>query len=97
MQLDITGRNFEVTPALKTHAAEKMNHIQKHFADVVKVNMVLQVENNRHIAEASTHYTGAEIHAKAESNDMYRAIDEVTTKLETQLHKHKEKIIDSHR
>ena len=97
MQLHYTGRNIELTDALKTFTAEKFNPIEKRFPHVTNVNVVFHIENVTHIAEATVHDNGIEIFASAESNDMYAAIEALAKKLLSQLEKHKEKIIDSHR
>ena len=91
MQLNFTGRNIEVTPALKTFTAEKMERVERRYSTIKHVDVVFHVENVTHIAEATAHLDGAEIHATAKSTDMYAAIDELVDKLLTQITKHKEK------
>lgn len=97
MQLNFVGRNIEVTPALKDHASEKFHAIAKRFDHITNVNFSFHVEHITHTAEANVHVNGNEIHATAESDDMYKAIDALIEKLLGQLTKMKEKIIDSHR
>ena len=43
-------------------------------------------------AEATIHVSGADLFAKAESNDMYASIDQLINKLDSQIIKHKEKL-----
>lgn len=97
MQLHFTGKNIDVTTALKSFATEKMKTLEKRFARISSVNIVFHVEHKKHIAEGTVHLDGSEIHARAEDDDMYAAIDKLLDKLLGQLTKHKEKIIDSHR
>lgn len=97
MQLHFVGKNFDLTEALKNHATEKFQPIQKRFSHITNVNVVLSVEHKDFIAEATLHYDGTEMHATAQSDDMYQAIDKLCDKLLGQLTKHKDKIIDSHR
>ena len=47
-------------------------------------------------AEATIHVSGADLFAKAESNDMYASIDKLINKLDSQILRHKEKL-HSHR
>jgi len=96
MQIQINGKSFVVTPALKTHAEEKFATLAKHFEKITNVHLVLHIENITHIAEASLHLNANEFFANAHEDDMYKAIDVVVEKLSTQLHKYKEKLIDSH-
>lgn len=94
MQLHFTGRNLEVTPALKTFAQEKLQRLQHRYENISSVNVIFLVEKLEHIAEATVHFDGSEIHAKAESKDMYSAIDLLVDKLLAQITKHKEKQSD---
>jgi len=94
MQLTISGQNIEITDALRTYAAEKLEKIQKHFDHVTNTNVVLAVEKERHLAEATMHTKGAALHADAEGSDMYAAIDALSDKLDRQVIKHKEKMTD---
>lgn len=91
MQLHFTGRNLEITPALKSFATEKFQKIEKRDSSITNVNVIFQVENVTHIAEATLHLNGAEIHASAKAEDMYSAIDTLVDKLVGQITKHKEK------
>ena len=92
MQLHFTGRNIEITDALKNFTEDKFQRLARHHANISNVHIVFHVENLTHIAEATAHVPGTEIHASAESNDMYVAIDELIDKLVAQITKHKEKI-----
>jgi putative sigma-54 modulation protein len=94
MQINFTGRNIEVTSALKTFTAEKMERIQRRFTNVSEVNIIFHVEHLSQIAEATAIMSGVEIHATATTEDMYNSIDELVDKLLTLMTKHKEKITD---
>ena len=48
----------------------------------------------RQKAESTLHLSGADIHAMAEEEDMYAAIDLLVDKLDRQILKHKEKKVD---
>lgn len=94
MQIIVSGQQMEVTEPLKKYATEKVGRIQKHFDRMTTTNVVLHVEKNRHMAEATVHAKGATLHADAQGVDMYAAIDELADKLDRQVLKHKEKITD---
>lgn len=94
MQIIVSGQQMEVTEPLKKYATEKVGRIQKHFDHMTTTNVVLHVEKNRHMAEATVHAKGATLHADAQGVDMYAAIDELADKLDRQVLKHKEKITD---
>ncbi len=96
MQINFTGHHVEVTPALKQFTNEKLDKLERHFDKITAIDIVFDVEKLRHIAEASIKIVKGDLHARAEADDMYTAIDDLVNKLDRQLIKHKEKI-RSHR
>jgi len=94
MQINITGHRLEVTPALRAFTEEKFDRLERHFDHITSVHVVFDVEKLRQIAEATITVKKAELHASSESEDMYAAIDLLVDKLNRQLIKHKEKILD---
>ncbi len=91
MQLNITGRDFDITPALKAFTEEKFKKLEKLNDNNTQLHIVFHIEHLSHIAEANAHVDGIELHASAHSTDMYAAIDELVDKMIAQLVKHKEK------
>ena len=91
MQITVTGRKIEVTDALKDHAREKLEKVQKLFDFPLDVHIVLSVEKYRHEAEITINANGNVIRGKEETEDMYQSLDKVITKIERQLKRHKEK------
>ncbi len=96
MQLNISCHHFELTDAIKQHAQSKLEKIKHHFDQVININMILSLDKNLQKAEATIHISGADIFAKADSNDMYLSINKLISKLDTQIIKHKNKI-NTHR
>lgn len=92
MQINFTGHHVEVTPALRAFTVDKFDRLERHFDKITAINVFFDVEKLRQIAEASILVAKGELHARAESEDMYAAIDELVDKLDRQLIKHKEKI-----
>ena len=62
------------------------------FDHINNVHVVLKVEKLRQIAEATLHVNQGEIHASADEESIYAAIDSLVDKLVRQLNKHKEKL-----
>ena len=56
--------------------------------------MILGVEKDVQKAEATIHISGADLFAKAESDNLYVSIDQMVNKLDAQIRKHKEKLND---
>ncbi|MBU0654956.1 MAG: ribosome-associated translation inhibitor RaiA [Gammaproteobacteria bacterium] len=97
MQLEITGHHLEVTDSMSTYIREKSDRLRRHFDQVMNIHFILEVEKQRHKAEATLHVSGNHIFADAHSDDMYAAIDSLTDKLDRQIVKHKEKLKSHHR
>lgn len=91
MQVNISGHHIEVTDALQTYVSTKLEKLERHFDQIGNVQVTLSVEKERQKAEASINVTGAQLHADAEHEDLYAAIDLMTDKLDRQIIKHKEK------
>ncbi len=96
MQLSISGHHVDVTEALKNYVSEKFEKLERHFDHITNVHVVLSVEKVIQKAEATAHVSGAELFADATSDDMYAAIDALIDKLDRQLLKHKEKLVNRH-
>lgn len=96
MQLDVTGHHVDVTDALRQYVITKLEKIERHFDLVTDVHCILTVEKLRHKAEATVNVNGGRIYADATEEDMYAAIDGLVDKLDRQVKKYKEKLVDHH-
>jgi putative sigma-54 modulation protein len=94
MNITFTGHGIEVTQSLKSFTEEKLNKLERHFNHIININIVFRVEKLRQMVEATVLLHKFEIHASAESEIMYTAIDTLIDKLDKQIIKHKEKIKD---
>lgn len=94
MKISFTGHRIEVTQALKTFTQEKLDKLERHFDNIQGIHVVFDVEKLRHIVEATILINKGEVHASSEAEDMYSAIDLLIDKLDRQLNKHKEKILN---
>ncbi len=96
MQLIITGRHVDVTPALRDYVNDKMERIIRHCDQLTEVRCILEVEKLRHKAEATLYVSGGTIFAEAVADDMYAAIDSLVDRLDRRVKKHKDKQNDHH-
>ena len=96
MQVTVTGRNIELTPALKEYLLEKLQRAQKHFDHALDITALLSVAKNPSIAENQTaevtiKLNGSIIRGEESTENMYASIDLVANKIERQLRKFKTK------
>lgn len=96
MQINFTGHQVEVTPALRQFTQEKFTRLNKHLDNIISVHVTFGVEKLEQIAEATIHAPKIEIHAREKANDMYSAVDGLIDKLVVQAVKHKEKMKEHH-
>lgn len=94
MQITITARNLEITEPLKRYAEEKIARLQKFINQITSAHVILSVEKHRQIAEVTLHVREHTIRGEESSADLYSAIDLVADKIERQILRYKEKIVD---
>ncbi len=92
MNIHLTGRHLEITPAIRDYATSKIGKIKRHFDNVIDVNITLAVDKLRQKAEATIHLSGKDVFVECEDDNLYAAIDALVDKLDRQVMKHKEKI-----
>jgi putative sigma-54 modulation protein len=92
MQVNITFRHLEPTEALKSHAKEKVEHVQRYIDRPSGAHVVLYVENLQHHADITMKAGSFLVRGQAKSPDMYASIDQAAEKIERQLKKHKERL-----
>ncbi|QIA62367.1 ribosome hibernation promoting factor [Vibrio astriarenae] len=92
MQINLNGHHVDLTDSLQDYVNTKFEKLERFFDHINNVHVVLRVEKNRQIAEATLHVNQGDIHAAAEDESMYAAIDALVDKLVRQLNKHKEKL-----
>jgi putative sigma-54 modulation protein len=97
MQIQVSGQQIDVTPALRNYVTDKLGRISRHFDKTFDVHVVLGIDKLKHRAEATVKVSQRTIHAEADAIDMYAAIDVLSDKLDGQIRKHKEKLTDHHR
>lgn len=93
MDITVTGRHVEVTPAIKQYASKKLDHIGIDFPRVLSAHYILEVDKYRQIAELIVHCGNhITIEARDVSEDLYAAIDKVVDKVARQMRKYKTKM-----
>jgi putative sigma-54 modulation protein len=85
MKVSITARHFDLTPDVKGHAETRVGRLVRFAGDLLKANVVLEVEKYRQIAEVSVHGRHGDYAGRAESTDMLTSIDGACDKVEKQI------------
>ena len=92
MIITTTARHFEASPELVEHIEDRIGRLKRYFDHILNVDVIMDVQKFRHIAEVNVHVNGHDFTAKEESDDMYGSIDLSAKSLERQIKKFKEKL-----
>lgn len=92
MQLNIQGVGLKVTDALHDYVNDKFDKLERKSEVVTSITVTLTVEKLQQIAKADLAVAGGSLHAEAENESMYAAIDALIDKVDRQLVKYKDKL-----
>ncbi len=92
MKMIYTGKNVEVTDALREVTEKKLTKLDKYFQKDIEGNVTFSTQKNRKIIEVTINLPGTIIRAEESSDDMYASIDKAVDVLERQVRKHKTKL-----
>ena len=88
MKVNITGKNIDITSAIRTHIESKFKKLEKWQADIISCQATFSEEPNKQKKfEAVIKVPKGQLIASAVNDDLYAAINEVEQKLERQLNK----------
>jgi putative sigma-54 modulation protein len=88
MNVEYTGRQYEVTPAIRKEVETGLAKIRKILHDKFETKVVLSVEKRRHKAEITITPRKGPLVALAQAGDMSAAINEAIDHLEKQAVKY---------
>jgi putative sigma-54 modulation protein len=91
MQVTVTGRHFEVTPAMRSYVEARLDRLHRYMGRIRSAHVTLTAEKHRNRAEIILDSDGRDFASKDASEDMFSAVDSVTHKLEKQLRRFKDK------
>jgi len=94
MNLSVSGHHLEVTPALRTYVESKIARVKRHFDHVIDAHVILTADKLRQKAEVTLHVPGKELHCESEDGDLYAAIDTLADKLDRQVLRYKDRLLD---
>ncbi|EEY11194.1 sigma 54 modulation protein/ribosomal protein S30EA [Mannheimia haemolytica serotype A2 str. OVINE] len=91
MSLNISSKQMDITPAIRTHIEERLAKLEKYHTQLINPHFMLIKQPNSFQVEATIGTPLGDLVAKAEHEDLYTAIFDVKKKLEGRLIKLKEK------
>ena len=97
MNVEYTGRHYEVTPTNRKDVESGLSKIRKILHDKFDTKVILAVEKHRHKAEITINSRVGPLVGLAQANDMTSAISGALERLEKQALKNKTRIITKKR
>ncbi|QOR33689.1 ribosome-associated translation inhibitor RaiA [Clostridium sp. 'deep sea'] len=93
MKMHVTGRQIEITNALRDALHKKLGKLDKYFQQSEpEANVTLEVQRGYHIVEVTLFIGGMILRSEDKTTDMYSTIDSVVDKLARQIHKYKTRL-----
>lgn len=92
MRVTVIGKNINVTPALKEIVEKKISKLDRYFEPSVQARATLTVQKTNQIFEVTIPFNGVILRCEESTEDMYKSIDLVETKLERQIRKQRTKL-----
>ena len=89
MNVEYTGRHYEVTPAIRKEVETGLTKIRRILGDKFETKVILAVEKHRHKAEITISPRNGPLVGLAQAGDMQAAVNQALDHLETQAVKYK--------
>ncbi|MBN2057294.1 MAG: ribosome-associated translation inhibitor RaiA [Candidatus Saganbacteria bacterium] len=103
MQIKVTGRNIDITSALRDYIHEKVTKLEEFFRNIQKAEVVLETKaidnvDRRQVAEIRAWLAGKKmIQAVEAGRDAYAAFDMALEEAKRQVERYKEKKVGERR
>ncbi|MBR5156537.1 MAG: ribosome-associated translation inhibitor RaiA [Clostridia bacterium] len=92
MKITMSGKQIELTPALKARIEDRFSKLDRYFHKETEAYVTLSVQREKQVVEATVHSGGLIVRVEEATDDMYVSIDTAVDVLERQLRKHKTRI-----
>ena len=102
MELNIRGRNLEITDQIRKHVAEKLGHLERHLPSLSRVTVELSSEptrsqRNRVVAQVTMGVAGTILRSEQRASDPKAAINSAAEALSRRIERYKGRTYRSER
>ncbi len=91
MKITVTGRNVDVTPALRQYAEDKVGKFGKYLQNITEATVTFSIQKHFHKVDVLIRANGTVLQAEGVTEELYASIDEATAKLDKQARRLKDK------
>lgn len=94
MQVNVSFRHMDASPAVQQYASDKLQHVVSKYVQGADIDsqITFSVEKFWHIANFTISINGLTVKSREKSEDMYSSIDLALEKVERQVRRYKSKI-----
>jgi putative sigma-54 modulation protein len=93
-----TGRNLDITDAMKNYTEEKLGKLEKFFDHIIDAKVIMSYNQTRNVdparVEVQINVPTGIVRAEENGQDTYAAVDKAVDKLERQLKRFKDRLRD---
>lgn len=95
MQVNITGKNIELTESIKDYVEKKIGSLEKFYDQIIRASVIVGKESHHHlkgdvfVCECKLDLTGDDLFISKTEPDLYKAIDKIHDHMAEELKKHK--------
>lgn len=99
MEIQITGKNIEVSPTLRSYIGRKMGKLNRHLPNIIESVVEIAEEKtrapeHRFVVQVTVNSNGTLLRGEERGQDLLTAIDKVTTVMNRQIEHYKGKLYD---
>lgn len=97
MQIHLSPRHMPLTGAIHQYVAEKLSSLEALTDSIIAAHVVLlhdETKTKPYTVKAHIAVPGPDLHAEDSEDNLYTAIDKVTSKLHQLLRKRKTKLVE---
>ena len=91
-----TGRNLEITEAMRNYAEDKLSKLERFFDHIIDAKVIMSYNHTRNHdparVEVQVNVPHGVVRAEEAGQDTYAAVDKAVDKLERQLKKYKDRL-----
>ncbi len=96
MQPRISMRHGKISEETKTHIASSCNKLENYFDRIVDCEVILDKEKHIDKVEIIVKVPNRTFAATGAADNLYKALAEAESKIESQLKKHHDKLVSHH-
>ncbi|HHY68602.1 MAG TPA: ribosome-associated translation inhibitor RaiA [Bacillota bacterium] len=94
MQINVVGKNVNVTPALREYTEKKLSKLEKYIRqDAGLCQVIFTSQRGRYVVEVTLPLNGMILRAEESAQDAFASVDLVVEKLERQVEKYKTRLL----